>query len=685
VKNEEQKMRLFKKDETNTPVDFTEIDELHQAVQAAGMPPDVHKSVSKEIDRIAKMGAGSADYTIGINYIDFLTSLPWNRSSEDRLDLEAAKTILDSEHSGLEDLKRRILEHLAVRILHATRRPRMLVVDDEKVTRKNLDHVLGKEGYEVLTAGNGAEALDLVARYRFDVILTDLKMDKVDGMTLLSQAKQVHPDTEVIVITGYATVPTAVEAMKKGSYQFLAKPLKLDDIRSTVKKALARNQDTLKAAGPVLCFVGPPGTGKTSLGMSIARSLQRQFVRISLAGLKDEAQLRGHRRSYVGALPGRIIQELRRCETNNPVFMLDELDKIGQDFKGDPAAALLEILDPQQNTHFMDHYLDVPFDLSMIMFIATANHLDNIPAPLLDRLEILWLSSYTEDEKIRIAFNHLIPREQKAAGLEDDPIRIDEDAVRKIIRNYTREAGLRNLQRQLAALCRKIALSRLDGNSHQTVTGIAEQDVENYLGPAQFFFEVAQAKDRVGVATALAWTDSGGEIVFIEATKMRGRNRLILTGSLGTVMKESAQAALSYIRSNSRRYGIADDFFEQHDLHIHVPAGAVPKDGTSAGLPIAVALISLLTNRCCRRESAMTGELTLTGRILPVSGIKEKLLAAHRAGVRTVVLPAKNSVNLRNIPPEVRQALKILTIDELETAIDFVLDKDGQAQGDRIV
>lgn len=673
-------MRLFKKNETTTFVAFTEIDELHQAVQAAGMPPDVRKSVSKEIDRIAKMGAGSADYTIGINYIDFLTGLPWSRSSEDRLDLEAAKTILDSEHYGLTDLKRRILEHLAVRILHATRRPRMLVVDDEKVTRMNLDHVLGKEGYEVLTASNGAEALDLVARHRFDVILTDLKMDKVDGMTLLSQAKQIHPDTEVIIITGYATVHTAVEAMKKGSYQFLAKPLKLDDIRSTVKKALARNRDKLKAAGPVLCFVGPPGTGKTSLGMSIARSLQRKFVRISLAGMKDEAQLRGHRRSYVGALPGRIIQELRRCETNNPVFMLDELDKIGQDFKGDPAAALLEILDPQQNTHFMDHYLDVPFDLSMIMFIATANHLDNIPAPLLDRLEIMWLSSYTEDEKIRIAFNHLIPRELKAAGLGDDPIRFDEDAVLKIIRNYTREAGLRNLQRQLAALCRKIALSRLDGNPHQTVAGITGQDVENYLGAAQFFFEVAQAKDRVGVATALAWTDSGGEIVFIEATKMRGSNRLILTGSLGTVMKESAQAALSYIRSNSQRYGIADDFFEQHDLHIHVPAGAVPKDGTSAGLPIAVALISLITNRCCRRESAMTGELTLTGRILPVGGIKEKLLAAHRAGVRTVVLPAKNSVNLRNIPPEVRQALDILTVDELETAIDFVLVKDGQTE-----
>lgn len=673
---EEKKMRLFKKDENTAIESYTEIDEMHQAVQAAGMPPEVLKSVTKEIDRIAKMGAGSAEYTIGINYIDLLTSLPWNRSSEDRLDLEAAKTILDSEHYGLDDLKRRILEHLAVRILHATKRPRMLVVDDEKMTRMNLEHVLGKEGYQVQTAQNGAEALELLARHRFDVIITDLKMDKVDGMALLAHAKQDHPDTEVIIITGYATVPTAVEAMKKGSYQFLAKPLKLDDIRTTVKKALARNQDKLKAAGPVLCFVGPPGTGKTSLGMSIASSLQRKFVRISLAGLKDEAQLRGHRRSYVGALPGRIIHELRRCETNNPVFMLDELDKIGQDFKGDPAAALLEILDPQQNTHFMDHYLDVPFDLSKIMFIATANHLDSIPAPLLDRLEILWLSSYTEEEKIRIAFNHLIPRELKAAGLNDEPVRIDEAAVRKIIRNYTQEAGLRSLQRQMAALCRKIALRRLDGSLQKTGAEITEEDVGSYLGPAQYFFEVAQAKDRVGVATALAWTDSGGEIVFIEATKMRGSNRLILTGSLGTVMKESAQAALSYIRSNSRDYGIADDFFEQHDLHIHVPAGAIPKDGTSAGLPIAVALISLVTNRCCRREAAMSGELTLTGRILPVGGIKEKLLAAHRAGVRTVVLPAKNEVDLLHIPDEIKSALEIVHIEELSQAIGMVLKGD---------
>jgi ATP-dependent Lon protease len=360
--------------------------------------------------------------------------------------------------------------------------------------------------------------------------------------------------------------------------------------------------------------------------------------------------------------------------------MLDELDKIGQDFKGDPASALLEILDPQQHTHFMDHFLDVPFDLSMIMFITTANSLDSIPAPLLDRLEVLWLSGYTEEEKLRIAFNHLIPREIASTGLDEHSIHFTQNAVRKIIREYTREAGLRNLQRKLAALCRKVAVSHLDGTRQGADVEVNQKEVENLLGPRQFFFEVAQAKDRVGVATALAWTETGGEIVFIEATMMRGRNRLILTGSLGSVMKESAQAAMSYIRSNGDHYGIAEDFFENHDIHIHVPAGAIPKDGTSAGLPIAVALVSLITGRCCRREAAMTGELTLTGRILPVGGIKEKLLAAHRAGVRTVVLPAKNKVNLRDIPEDVQQALKIITIDELNAAIEFVLHEVEPSQ-----
>jgi ATP-dependent Lon protease len=566
-----------------------------------------------------------------------------------------------------------VLEHLAVRILQSERRHNILVVDDEKITRMNLDHVLTKEGYAVTTAADGAEAMVIMEERVFDIVITDLKMEKVDGMQVLGKAKQNHPDTEVIIITGYATVPVAVTAMQKGSYHFLAKPLKLDEIRSTVQKALNRRRTWWENRGPVLCFVGPPGTGKTSLGLSIAKSMHRRFVRISLAGMKDESQLRGHRRSYVGALPGRIIQEIRRCETNNPVFMLDELDKISQDFRGDPAAALLEVLDAQQNTHFMDHYLDLPFDLSRVMFIATANTVDAIPQALLDRLEVLWLSGYTEEEKIHIAFNHLIPREIRANSLEEDAVTFKPEAVVRIIREYTREAGLRELQRQIASLCRKIALNKIDNQHDEKTVTLTEKTVAELLGPRRYTIEVTQAKDRVGVATGLAWTHTGGEIVFVEATQMRGSNQLILTGSLGSVMKESAQAAMSYIRSHAEAYDIPVAFFDQHDIHIHIPAGAIPKDGTSAGVPIAVALLSIITGQPCRREAAMSGELTLTGRILPVGGIKEKLLAAHRAGVRTVVLPAKNEVDLQDIPEEIKNALDIVPIEELSQAIGIVL------------
>jgi ATP-dependent Lon protease len=589
------------------------------------------------------------------------------------LDLERAKAVLDTEHYGLTEVKNRILEHLAVRILHTKRKPRLLVVDDEKPTRRNLEHIFLKEGYQVQTAENGVVALDLMADAPFDVIVTDLKMEGVDGLTLMSRVKREHPATEVIVISGYATVPVAIEAIKRGSYHFISKPIKLDELRETVQKALERTRAQFQSTGPILCFAGPPGTGKTSLGLSIAHSMQRRFVRISLAGLKDEAQLRGHRRSYVGALPGRIIQELRSCETDNPVFMLDELDKIGQEFKGDPAAALLEILDPQQNAFFMDHYLDVPFDLSKIMFITTANGLENVPGPLLDRLEVLWLTGYTEEEKIQIAFSHLIPKEIQSSGLAERPLGFSQESVRKLIREYTREAGLRGLQRQIASLCRKIARERLDGGSDTPDDTVEPHDVERLLGPRQFHFEVAEAKDRVGVSTGLAWSDVGGQIIFVEATSMKGRGQLILTGSLGTVLKESAQAALSYIRSTAEAYAIPGEYFESHDIHVHIPAGAIPKDGASAGLAIAGALLSLVTRRPCRRETAMTGELTLTGRILPVAGIKEKLMAAHRAGVKTVLLPAKNETDLREIPPDIQRDIRIVPIEELTTAIDLIM------------
>jgi ATP-dependent Lon protease len=497
-------------------------------------------------------------------------------------------------------------------------------------------------------------------------------MEKVDGMSVLEHAKAKDPSISVIMITGYATVPVAINAMKKGTQNFLAKPFKLNEIRSAVEKALLKKKKQLEPKGPVLCFTGPPGTGKTSLGKSIARSLERKFIRISMAGMKDETELRGHRRSYVGALPGRIIQEIRRAESRNPVFMLDEIDKIGQDAKGDPSAALLEILDPEQNSAFIDNYLDVPFDLSKVMFIATANTIDPIPGPLLDRLEVIRLSGYTDEEKEHIASTHLIPREIREAGLSDVPPVFTAEAIRKIIREHTREAGVRNLQRQFANICRKKAREALKGDGKGDNNQITPEIVENLLGQAQYHFEVAMAKERIGVTTGLAWTEFGGEIIFIEATKMKGQHQLILTGSLGNVMKESAMAALSYIRSHTEWFNISESFFKQHDLHIHIPAGAIPKDGPSAGLPIAVALISLITGRPAKRDVALTGELMLSGRLLPVGGVKEKLMAARRAGIRKVVLPAKNAPDLKTIPAEIQKDLEIITISEVKEIIERI-------------
>jgi len=651
-----------------------ELNELKEDVQSAKMPEPVEKVVYKELERLTKTSPSSAEYTIGINYIDYLLSLPWNKMTNDNLDIKRAESILNEDHFGLVKIKDRILEHLSVRILKMSGRHKILVVDDEKITRQNLEHVFKKDGYHVNTASDGQEALDFLGKSAFDVIVTDLKMGKVDGMTVLENAKAVNPSTEVIIITGYATVSTAIEAMKKGSYHYLTKPLKLNEIRSTLQKALHKKTVRLEPKGPVLCFAGPPGTGKTSLGMSIARSLERKFVRISLAGMKDEAEIRGHRKSYVGALPGRIIQEIRRAETKNPVIMLDEIDKIGRDFKGDPAAALLEVLDPEQNTHFVDHYLDVPFDLSRVMFIATANALDLIPGPLLDRLEVITLLGYTEEEKEKIASRYLIPKEIEEAGLTENPPVFTQEAIHKIVREYTREAGLRNLKRQIASICRKIARETLRGGYKNEPNILKPEMVEEFLGPRKFYFEVAEAKERVGVATGLAWTEAGGQIIFIEAAKMKGKGNLMLTGSLGDVMKESAHAAMSYIRSHAADFNIPDSVFETHDIHIHVPAGAIPKDGPSAGLTIAVALLSLITNRSCKRNVALTGELTLSGRILPVGGVKEKVLAAHRAGVKSVVFPARNDSDIKDIAEDIKKDIQIIEIDELEEVIDLVLN-----------
>ena len=426
-----------------------------------------------------------------------------------------------------------------------------------------------------------------------------------------------------------------------------------------------------KMKGPILCFVGPPGVGKTSLGKSIARALGRKFIRISLGGMRDEAEIRGHRRTYIGSLPGRIIQEIYRAGFNNPVFMLDEVDKIGSDFRGDPASALLEVLDPEQNFSFTDHYLDVPFDLTNVMFITTANILDPVPPALKDRMEVIPLSGYTTEEKLNIAFKYLIPREIEENGLSKTSVEFYGTSVSKLIDEYTREAGVRNLQRNIASICRKVAKEITQGKPARPK--ISPEIVEELLGPRKFFNEVAAEKDRAGVVTGLAWTETGGDIIFVEATRMKGKGELILTGSLGDVMKESARAALSYVQANNIEWSIPDNSFGDINIHIHVPAGSIPKDGPSAGITMVTSIVSLMTGRLARRDTAMTGEISLTGRILAIGGLKEKLLAARRAGVKKVILPERNRHDLEDIPADVRHDLDLIFIEDVHEAIKEAL------------
>lgn len=664
-------MAFFKKTEEKQQDDELEL--LRQDTIKAKMPSSVEIHALKELDRLEKTPPESTEYAIGIHYLEYLVTLPWNVFTDDNLDLLHAESILDDEHAGLRQVKERILEYLAVRTLKMQRPFNLLLVDDEEIARSNLEHILIKEGYHVTTAADGTEALRHLDSTHFDLVLTDLRMAKLGGMELLEKIKTDHPNIEVIIITGYATVDSAVEALQKGAYHYLPKPLKLDEVRTSVGKALAKKKRTHKPRGPVLCFVGPPGTGKTSLGKSIAAALGRKFIHLSLAGMKDEAEMRGHRRSYAGAMPGRILDAIRRIGTRNPLFMLDEIDKVGQDFRGDPASALLEVLDPEQNENFVDYYLDVPFDLSSVMFIATANLVDPIPRPLLDRMEVLDLAGYTDKEKVHIAQHFLIPRQIDNAGLSRSP-EFTQEAVVKIIREYTREAGLRNLERAIGSICRKIARETLQQEEKSKSFVVTPREVEIYLGPRKFHYEVAEAKDRVGVATGLVWTETGGAIIFVEATRMKGTKELILTGSLGGVMQESAQAALSYIRTNATKLGIDQDFFSQHDIHIHVPAGAIPKDGPSAGLTIAVALVSLLKDRPAGRDVAVTGELSLSGRILPVGGIREKILGARRGGVKVVVFPEKNRVDLDNLNQEIRGDLDVVLCSSVEEVVDLVLE-----------
>jgi ATP-dependent Lon protease len=651
-----------------------ELRELREAVLKAHLPEHVAAVVARELERLEKTDPSIPEYSIGVNYVEYLLALPWQSFTEDNLDLKRAEKILESQHFGLKHVKERILEYLAVRTLCLLRPFQILVVDDEEIARTNMEYILSREGYQVKTAANGLEALEKARGQDFDLILTDLKMDKMDGIQLLESVKEVAPHVAVIMITGFATVDTAVAAMQKGAVHYLSKPIKIEDLRATVKQIFEKKRTLTKTRGPVLCFAGPPGTGKTSIGQSIAEALERKFVRLSLAGLRDEADLRGHRRTYVGAMPGRIINEMRRLGVKNPVFMLDEIDKVGQGFKGDPASVLLEILDPEQNSNFVDHYLDVPFDLSEVMFITTANVVEHLPTPLLDRLEVIPFSGYSENEKREIAKHFLIPRQLQHHGLSHLSLAFTDMAVLAIIRGYTQEAGLRNLEREIATVCRKLARICLKDPGASCPSTIDKDLVEQLLGPRRFVHEVAEARNRLGVATGLVWTEFGGEIIFVEAAAMEGNKQLILTGSLGSVLQESAQTALSYVRSNADQLQIDPHLFAKRDIHIHLPAGAIPKDGPSAGLTIAMALVSLFTGRPARRDVAMTGELTLRGSILPVSGVREKLLAAQRAGVRVVIFPQRNAVDLNDIDEELKEGLEIILVTEIDKALlDVVL------------
>ncbi len=545
-----------------------EIQEFERRIAAAGMPEEAEKEARRELDRMRKMPSQAAEYSVIKTYLDWMVTLPWNVVTEDNLDIAHARQVLDEDHYGLEKIKERILEFLAVRKLRLERRA------------------------EAGEAPQAAAPQDLLRRER---------------------------------------------------------------------------------EGVILCFVGPPGTGKTSLGRSIARAMGRKFVRLALGGIRDEAEIRGFRRTYIGSMPGRIIQSLRRAESRNPVFMLDEVDKLGRDFRGDPSSALLEVLDPEQNAEFRDHYLDVPFDLSQVFFITTANWLDPIPQPLLDRMEVIELSSYTEEEKVKIAMGYLVPRQIKENGLKPDEISFAEAALRRLAREYTREAGVRNLERQIGAVCRKVATKVAEKGPAIGPVMVDAADLNGYLGRPKYLPEIAERVEIAGVATGLAWTPTGGDIMFFEATRMPGSKGFTLTGQLGDVMKESAQAALSWVRSRAKDYGIDEEFFNKADIHLHIPAGATPKDGPSAGVTMATALMSLLTGRPVRKDVAMTGEITLRGQVLPVGGIKEKVLAANRYGLTTVILPKRNEFDLDEVPENVRANMKFIFAERVDEVVQVAL------------
>ena len=545
-----EQMKAIKK-ELGEDEGSVETKELEDKLKAAKLPEDAEKVAMKELDRLSRIPTQSPEYNVSRTYIEWLSDLPWSESTDDRIDLKEAMKILDDDHYGLDKVKERIIEYLAVR---------------------------------------------------------NLKQKK-------------DPDGRV--------------------------------------------------RGPILCFGGPPGVGKTSLGKSIARAMGREFVRLSLGGVRDEAEIRGHRRTYIGALPGRIIQSIKKAGTNNPVFMLDEIDKLGADFRGDPSSALLEVLDPEQNHSFSDHYLEVDFDLSNVMFISTANYQDAIPPALRDRMEILEFTGYIEDEKVQIAKRHILPKQVKENGLTKEQVTFDAGSVKELIRSYTREAGVRNLEREIANVLRKVARELVEEETKKTK--ITKAKVGEYLGAPRFHSELAERTTKPGVVTGLAWTAAGGDILFIESTKMKGKGRLTLTGQLGDVMKESATAGLTFVRSHAEEFGLDPDFNENTDIHIHVPAGAIPKDGPSAGVSMVTSLVSLLSGIPVKEKVAMTGEITLRGNVLPIGGVKEKVTAAHRSGIKEVILPDHNRKDLEDVPKHVAKDLKFHFAKEINDVLIVAL------------
>ena len=653
------------------------VDGLRRRVESAGLPAATCAAALGECDRLVQLETTSPEFAIGHNYLEFILSLPWNVSTKDDLDLERAEEVLNARHHGLRQVKERILEFLAVKSLHGRHEASILLVDDELIARENLSLVFERDGFAVTAVSNGLEAVEVMERSPVDIVVTDLKMERMDGLQLLEELRRRWPDTGVIMLTGYATVKTAVTAMRKGADQYLSKPVNLTKLREYVLDLLQRNHRAQHLRGPVLCFTGPPGTGKTSIGQAIAEAMGRKFFRLSLAGLRDEAELRGHRRTYVGAMAGRILQGIQKVGVRNPVIMLDEMDKVIQDFQGDATSVLLEVLDPEQNASFTDHYLGLPFDLSSVMFIATANAAERLPAPLRDRMEEIEFSSYTFKEKQEIATRFLIPKQLAQHGLKVNEVDIMPEAVRTLILDYTRESGLRSLEKQVASLCRKLARKTLaSGDNPAEASGrcvVEGEDVPELMGAPPHFTTTAQPTAKVGLATGLVWTEVGGEIIFVEAACMRGSKQLILTGSLGEVLRESAQTALSFIRSHADDFHIPQDFFESSDIHVHIPAGAVTKEGPSAGLTIAIALVSLLTERPVQQDMAFTGEMSLLGEVLPVGGVREKIMAAARAGIKTVVLPEKCARAVREIEADVLEGVDIHFVSSLDEAVALAL------------